>query len=153
MGSNLHCSIQLPPATQLIGLYLTSRRVRKSGKLSKSGLSGNRTFSFPEAGNNWGHTIEGGNLEQLLCCLLHGGKGLSLERGTFIHECEGTSWYLDLLGKGHWAGLKIRFLKIAGCILWYGTMEIRVIKIYKIRLKYFIHLLYARHYKLQFVYS
>ena len=33
------------------------------------------------------------------------GKGLSVERGTFIHECEGTSWYLDLLGQEHWAGL------------------------------------------------
>ena len=35
---------------QPIGLNRTSRPVRKSGKLSKSGLSGNRTFSFPDAG-------------------------------------------------------------------------------------------------------
>ena len=33
-----------------IGLYRTSRPVRKSGKLSKSGLSGNPMFSFPDAG-------------------------------------------------------------------------------------------------------
>ena len=33
-----------------LGLNRTSRPVRKSGKLSKSGLSGNRTFSFPDAG-------------------------------------------------------------------------------------------------------
>ena len=32
----------------LLGLYQTSRPVRKSGKLSKSGLSGNQMFSFPE---------------------------------------------------------------------------------------------------------
>ena len=37
---------------QLIKLELnqTSRPVQKSSKLSKSGQSGNRTFSFPEAG-------------------------------------------------------------------------------------------------------
>jgi hypothetical protein len=34
----------------LLGLYRTSRPVRKSGKFSKYGLSGNRTFSFPEEG-------------------------------------------------------------------------------------------------------
>jgi hypothetical protein len=34
----------------VIGLYLTSFPVRKSGKLSKSGLSGSRIFSFPDAG-------------------------------------------------------------------------------------------------------
>ena len=33
-----------------VGLYRTSRPVRKSGKFSKSGLSGHRTFSFPDAG-------------------------------------------------------------------------------------------------------
>jgi hypothetical protein len=33
-----------------LGLYRTSRPVRMSGKFSKSGLSGNRTFSFPDAG-------------------------------------------------------------------------------------------------------
>jgi hypothetical protein len=33
-----------------LGLYRTSGPVRKSGKLTKSGLSGNRTFSFPDAG-------------------------------------------------------------------------------------------------------
>jgi hypothetical protein len=33
-----------------LGLYRTSRPVRKSGKFSKSGLSGNRTFSFPDTG-------------------------------------------------------------------------------------------------------
>ena len=33
-----------------IGLYRISRPVRKSGKFSKSGLSENRTFSFPDAG-------------------------------------------------------------------------------------------------------
>ena len=33
-----------------VGLYRTSRPVRKSGKFSKSRLSGNRTFSFPDAG-------------------------------------------------------------------------------------------------------
>ena len=32
-----------------LGLYWTSRLVWKSGKLSKSGLSKNRTFSFPNA--------------------------------------------------------------------------------------------------------
>ena len=32
-----------------LGLYRTSRPVRKSGKFSKSGLSRNRTFSFPDA--------------------------------------------------------------------------------------------------------
>ena len=35
----------------ILGLYRTSRPVRKSGKFSKSGLSKNRrTFSFPDAG-------------------------------------------------------------------------------------------------------
>ena len=34
----------------IVGLYRTSRPVQKSGKVSKSGLSGNRTFSFPDAG-------------------------------------------------------------------------------------------------------
>jgi hypothetical protein len=33
-----------------IGLYRTSRQVWKSGEFSKSGLSGNRTFSFPDTG-------------------------------------------------------------------------------------------------------
>ena len=33
-----------------VGLYRTSDLVRKSGKFSKSGLLGNRTFSFPDAG-------------------------------------------------------------------------------------------------------
>jgi hypothetical protein len=33
-----------------IGLYRTSGPVRKSGEFSKSGLSRNRTFSFPDAG-------------------------------------------------------------------------------------------------------
>ena len=33
-----------------LGLYQTSRPVRMSGKFSKSGLSGNRTFSFANAG-------------------------------------------------------------------------------------------------------
>ena len=33
-----------------VGLYRTSRPVRKSGKISNSGLSRNRTFSFPDAG-------------------------------------------------------------------------------------------------------
>ena len=33
-----------------VGLYRTSRPVRKSGKFSRSGLSGNRTSSFPDAG-------------------------------------------------------------------------------------------------------
>ena len=33
-----------------VGLYQTSRPVRKSGKFSKSGLPGNRTFFFLEAG-------------------------------------------------------------------------------------------------------
>ena len=33
-----------------IGLYRTSPPVQKSGKFPKSGLSGNRTFSFPDAG-------------------------------------------------------------------------------------------------------
>ena len=32
-----------------LGLYRTSRPVRKSGKFSKSGLSGNWTFSLPDA--------------------------------------------------------------------------------------------------------
>ena len=36
-------------STLLVGLYRTSRPVWKSGKFSKSGLSGNRTFSFPDA--------------------------------------------------------------------------------------------------------
>ena len=36
--------------TTSIGLYRTSCLVRKSGKLSKSRLSRNRTFSFPDAG-------------------------------------------------------------------------------------------------------
>ena len=34
----------------LVGLNRTSRPVRKSGKLSKSGLSGNWPFSLPDAG-------------------------------------------------------------------------------------------------------
>ena len=34
---------------EVVGLYQTSRLVRKSGKFFKSGLSGNRTFSFPNA--------------------------------------------------------------------------------------------------------
>ena len=34
----------------LIGLNRTSRPVRKSGKFSKSGMSGNRTFSCSDAG-------------------------------------------------------------------------------------------------------
>ena len=33
-----------------VGLYRTSRPVRKSGQISKSGLSGNRMFSFPDVG-------------------------------------------------------------------------------------------------------
>ena len=33
-----------------VGLNRTSRPVRKSDKFSKSGLSGNQTFSFPDAG-------------------------------------------------------------------------------------------------------
>jgi hypothetical protein len=33
----------------VVGLYRTSRPVRKSGKFSKSGLSGNWTFSLPDA--------------------------------------------------------------------------------------------------------
>ena len=33
-----------------LGLYRTSRPVRKSVRLSKSGLSGNRTFAFSDAG-------------------------------------------------------------------------------------------------------
>ena len=32
-----------------LGLYRTSRLVQKSDKFSKSGLSGNQTFSFPDA--------------------------------------------------------------------------------------------------------
>ena len=35
--------------TVRIGLYWTSRPVRKSGNFSKSGLYGNRTFCFPDA--------------------------------------------------------------------------------------------------------
>jgi hypothetical protein len=33
-----------------VGLYRTSRPVRKSGKFAKSGLSGNQTFSYPDTG-------------------------------------------------------------------------------------------------------
>ena len=33
-----------------LGLYRTSRLVRNSGKFSKSGLSGNRTFSLLDSG-------------------------------------------------------------------------------------------------------
>ena len=36
--------------TAIIGLYRTSRTVRKSGKFLKSVLSKNRTFSLPDAG-------------------------------------------------------------------------------------------------------
>ena len=35
-----------PPPSCVVGLYQTSRPVWKSGKFSKSGLSGNRTFSI-----------------------------------------------------------------------------------------------------------
>jgi hypothetical protein len=34
----------------VVGLNRTSYPVRKYGKFSKSGLSGNRTFSFPDTG-------------------------------------------------------------------------------------------------------
>jgi hypothetical protein len=37
-------------ARDKVGLYRTSCPVRKSGEFSKSGLSGNWTFSFPDAG-------------------------------------------------------------------------------------------------------
>jgi hypothetical protein len=45
-------SINIKPilAKYGVGIYRTSRPVRKSGKFSKSGMSGNRTFSFPDAG-------------------------------------------------------------------------------------------------------
>ena len=45
-----HSSKSTGKETGKIGLYWKSRPVRKSGKFSKSGLSGNRTFSFPDAG-------------------------------------------------------------------------------------------------------
>ena len=47
LGSNTFGN---PLIQNVVGLYRTSRPVRKSGKFSKSGLSGNRTFSFPDAG-------------------------------------------------------------------------------------------------------
>ena len=34
----------------IVGLYQTSHSVQKSDKFPKSGLSGNLTFSFPDAG-------------------------------------------------------------------------------------------------------
>ena len=41
--SGVRCAI-------FVGLYRTLRPLRKSGAFSKSGLSRNRTFSFPDAG-------------------------------------------------------------------------------------------------------
>ena len=47
--SIIFCSIKFVHSA-VVGLYRISHPVRKSGKFSKSGLSGNWTFSFPDAG-------------------------------------------------------------------------------------------------------
>jgi hypothetical protein len=50
LWSQILSEVEVPPEVQTLGLYRTSRPVRKSGNFSKSGLSGNGTFSFPDAG-------------------------------------------------------------------------------------------------------
>ena len=50
LGLKLTSFLFMKQGTSKIGLYRRSRPVRKSGKISKSGLSGNRTFYFPDDG-------------------------------------------------------------------------------------------------------